>query len=110
MSNIERYGALLRAALEAQQLKIELERKLVEVGKNISANELKHRRFDDDDARKAIAILSEDILTIEESDFVKAQAVYKDVKVSLHCDPSSSGAEAMKHILESLRSKEIFDA
>ena len=110
MSNIERYEALLRAALEVQQLKIEIKRKFAEVGKNITASELKHRRFDDDDARKAIAILSGDILTIEESNFVKAKAVYKDVEVNLHCDPSSSGAEAMKHILESLKSNEIFDA
>lgn len=110
LNNVERYEALLRAALEAQQLKIELNKKLAEVAKNITANELKHRRFDKEDAQKAFAILAESMIEIKEKESVKAAATYKDVEIYLHCLPQNLSSDAMKRVLNELTSNEIFEA
>lgn len=110
MKNVERYEALMRSALEAQQLKIELKRKLAEVAKNITANELKHRCFDSDDVKKAFSILSESTIEIKEANHVKAKVVFKDVDINLHSTPSRLGSDAMKHVLEGLKTNEIFEA
>jgi len=110
MNKVERYEALIKAALEVQQLKIELRRKLEEVGENITVRELRTQCFSEDDAKKALTILSADMLKIEEASHVGAKAIYKDVEVCLHCSPSSVGREAMKHILEGIEDSEIFNA
>ena len=110
MNNVERYEALMTAALEAKQLKIELKRKLAEMGKIITASELHGRYFNSEDANKAFAILADGKVKIEERQHVKSQLIYKDVEISLHAHPHRLESDAMKHVLDELGNKEIFEA
>lgn len=107
MNNVERYEELIKLALEAQQLKIELRSKLLKISNNITAKELKHRIFDNEDATKALAILSP-ILKIEKSQYNKSIAKFKNVEIYLHVKPDKLDGKAMAHILEDLSTNEIF--
>ena len=107
MSNVERYEALMKAALEALQLKIELRRKLVEVSENISCYELSGRSFESDVANKALAILAADVFKVREAMHVKSVGVYRDVEINLHEVPEELGGKAMARILEGLSDAEI---
>lgn len=110
MNNVERYEALLRSAFEAQQLKIELRRKLAEIAKDITANELKHRSFNNEDARKAFEILSGGTIEIKKNQYVKATATYNDVEIHLRELPQGLGSKAMSQVLSNLTDSEIFNA
>lgn len=110
MNNVERYEAIMKAAFEAKQLKIELNRKLAEISKNITAKELKSRCFDNDDVSKAFAILADGTIKIEPAQYVEGKATYKDVEICLHAAPDKLKSDAMKHVLSELSSNEIFEA
>lgn len=107
MSDKERYKKLIMAALEAQQLKIELRRKLDELAKNLTAYEIYNRCFNNESAVAAIAELRGWDIHINEKKYVKCSAVYKDVDIYLHDNYEKPGRESLKNIIKELSNNEI---
>lgn len=107
MNDKQRYKKLIMAALEAQQLKIELKRKLDEVAKNMTAHEMYNREFDYDSAVAAIAELRGWDMRINENQYVKCSAIYKDVDICLHDNYKKPGSYSLEHIMKELSNKEI---
>lgn len=71
---------------------------------------MRDRRFDNEDACKAFALLELDGVEIKKTSHVKGKAKYLDVEIYLHSSPDGLGGSAMKHVLEALSNKNIFDA
>ena len=103
----DRYKILIIASLEAQQLKLEYEKKLIEISNNITAGELSSRRFNLEDAKNAISELRGHDLIISKCEHVKSSAHFKDVQIYLHSDFENPSLEAMINILKEIKTAEI---
>ena len=106
MSDIERYDRLITAAMEAQQLKIELNNKLKEVANNLTAYELNHRTFCNESTQKAFAILPKE-LKLRKAAHVQSELAFKNTRISLHAKMDNLKGSAMKCILDELSNSEI---
>ena len=104
--SIERYNKLIDCAIEIQQLRIELNKKLLEFSENITVSELKNRQFESEFAEKAM-IIAKDNYDISESTHVKSTLKHKDVEIYLHQDIDELGPEAMKNILREIEPRTI---
>lgn len=109
MNNVERYERLIMSALEAQQSIIDLKGHLKDVADNMTAYELSNRSFNDDDAKKAFAIINDSLVDIEECQFIKSRLKFKDVEISLHCLPNNVKADAIRQVMKDLTNNQIFN-
>ena len=109
-ANVDRYEKLLKAAFEAHQLKYELKRKLREVSDNITAYELKSLDFNNEGAKKAFKLLSLSGVSIEKREYVKSSAVFKNIKIHLHCHESDINGQSIGRVIEELGKTEIYNS
>lgn len=108
--SIERYKNIINAALEIQQLKIELSNQFDLLATNITARELKKRHFEPGITNDAIACLvSDKTIKVEASSYVKSKLFYKDVDINLHTYVDDPDGEQINKILRDLETNEIYN-
>jgi len=103
--SIDRYKAVITAALEIQSLRNKINQNISIISKNLTVHELLSRSFDDSSAVSAIKTI--DNVEFKDSQFVECTLVYKGIEINLHCSPKKSGSLAMKKILEEIKTSDI---
>lgn len=103
---IAKYEKIIKTALEIQQKRLEITMLLGEFSKNITLSEFKDGDFDCETAKKAFKLIEG--LSFERANYVQFQALYKDLRISLHCDPDIESNKVMTMLIHEIR-KNGFD-